>query len=99
MVTELTAEEIAAARAQLMQQRAEDFGAFFLIGYLTGEVRDYAAGRPPSATTRHALALVRAFEQLMDEVIEGGPQYEREDPVTGAPLPPGVEGFRPGGAR
>src|SRR5204862_8198452 len=46
-------------------------------------------------------AMARTDKLLADLRAERAQRerYEREDPETGAPLPPGVEGFRPGGAR
>ncbi len=36
-------------------------------------------------------------EELLAQLRDDRDRYEREDPVTGDPLPDGVEGFRPGG--
>lgn len=38
-----------------------------------------------------------ALEPRAEELPAG--KYERDDPETGAPLPPGVDGFRAGGRR
>ncbi len=39
------------------------------------------------------------LEQLGTGDRPGGEKYERDDPETGAPLPPGVDGFAIGGRR
>jgi len=57
---------------------------------LVGQIR--ASDDAAMARTDKLLADLRA-ERAQRE------RYEREDPETGQPLPPGVEGFRPGGAR
>jgi hypothetical protein len=68
--------------------------AMVTLGRIRAELVDQIRASDDAASAR----VDRMLTELRAERA-GREHYDREDPETGAPLPPGVEGFHPGGDR